>query len=267
MAYFLILAASPAPIRPDVVSRLAKMLATDAYSIRLTLKRALPSVLAITPDAGAAESAVSLLSSFGHEAYVIDADQLQGLAEPLRPRTLEFHRDHIRFVLSDREMVLSQWDNLFLLVHGRCRRRVRERTIRMATGEFDAFPHVTEASQESLTEKLDVYFFDGSTPVRIDCDRFSFQFLGTKLGASDSESLATTIRAIHKLAAQAIFDPGFEQFRRAPGFAGRSSRGIQIGTGPGGVSLDRDVDDDAPRFDFYSRLSFLIHLKRAERSA
>ncbi|HOW18795.1 MAG TPA: hypothetical protein PLC79_07130 [Phycisphaerae bacterium] len=268
MPHLVVLVNSPAPLPPAAIQRLAELLATDAYSIRLALNRPRPVILGRPVEANAAEQAVAALAGYGCEAYALDHEEMKGLAEPLRARTLEFHRDHVRFVITDAELALSKWDNLFLLVHGRCRTRMREReTFTPRPGHmWRATPKITESPHESLTDKLDIYFFDGSPPVRIDCDRFSFEFLGTKRGLTDGESMQVTIQAIRKLAPQSILDDGFKQFHHAGGFAGRSRRAAEVNLGPAWIAVQTDVDDDAPRFDFYSRLSFLIHLKRAERA-
>lgn len=269
MTHLVTLVTSPTPLPKEAIARLAELLATDAYSIRLALNRSRPVILTPSAEADAAEQAVAELVRYGCEAYAIDQEGMKGLAEPLRLRTLEFHSDHLRFVLSQDNLVLSRWDNLFLMVLGRCRLCVQERTRYSPTpGRYTMPGTVPQADshRESLTEKLDIYFFDGSAPVRIDCDRFSFQFLGSKRGLTDRQSLQTTLQAIQKLAPQAILDTGFEQFRRTGGAEGRSSRIGHIPLGAGGMSTQKDVDDDGPRFDSYSRLSFLIHLKRAERA-
>ncbi|MGB9626563.1 MAG: hypothetical protein ACPMAQ_17045 [Phycisphaerae bacterium] len=269
MPHLVVLVNSPAPLPPGAIQRLARLLGTDAYSIRLALNRPRPVVLSRPVEANAAEQAVAELAGCGCEAYALDRRQMENLADPLCPPTLELHRDHIRFVMTDAELVLSRWDNLFLLVHGRCRLFVHERTRYSPTPGRYTLPGTvpqTDTSREGITEKLDIYFFDGSAPVRIDCNRFSFQFLGSKRGLTDAQSLQTTIRAIRKLAPQAVYDDGFEQFRRTGGTAGRSSRVGDMPVGGGWMAFRRDVDDDAPRFDFYSRLAFLIHLRRAERA-
>jgi len=269
MPHLVTLVNTPASLSPAAIQRLADLLATDAYSIRLALNRPRPVILSHSVEAAAAEQAVLELAGYGCEAYALDQQEIENLAEPLRPRTLELHRDHVRVIITDAELVLSRWDNLFLLVHGRCRFFARERTRYSPTPGRYTMPGTvpqSDTSREAVTEKLDIYFFDGSVPVRIDCDRFSFQFLGSKRGLTDGQSLQTTIRAIRKLAPQAVHDEGFEQFRRTGSTAGRSSRVRDMPIGGGWMTMQRDVEDDGPRFDFYSRLSFLIHLRRAERA-
>ena len=267
MTHIVLLVNSPAPMTPPTIQRLADLLQTDPYSIRLVLNRPRPVILSRGLDEAGAQQAVTELTELGCEAYTFALEQLDGLAEPICPRTLEFHRDHLRFVLAEGNLVLAKWDNLFLLVHGRCRLHTRERgTFTPRPGQLIMMPKTTESSKESVTDRLDIYFFDGSAPARSDCDRFSFQFLGSKLGLSDAQSMQTTVQAIRKLAPQAALDSGFEQFRRTAGPAGRTTRTDEADFKSGWMTIQTDVNDDAPRFDCYSRLSFLIHLKRAERS-
>ncbi len=276
MGYIVTLVASPAPLSTRAAARLAGILSTDAYSIRLAMNRARPLVLGRAIEQSTAETAVAVLTQLGHEAYALSLDEMRDLGEPLRPRTLKFTRAQLGFVMSEAEMRLSTWDNLFLLVFGRCRSRVRERTWqspRIHTYGLGVDGGITESSSESVTEKLDIYFYDGSIPVRIDCSRFSFAFLGEKIGPSDSQSLARTVRGMRKLAPHIVIDQDFEQFRRSAGAVGGggvSEKSFEFRL-PGNLlpvsSKTRQEEDDAPRFDFYSRLTFFIHLRRAERAA
>lgn len=267
MAHVVIIVASPAPVPRDAIQRVAELLTTDAYSLRLALQRSRPLILNVAAEA-AAEEAVAVLTGLGHEAYAMDLAHVQGLAAPLLPRTLALHRDHVRFVMAEDELVLSKWDNIFLLVHGRCRRSVRRQvSVTPQPGSILMRPTQSESLQENITDRLDLYFYDGSVPVRVDSGRFSFRFLGSRLGLSDAQSLQTTIRAIRKLAPQAILDDGFERYRRTAGSVGRSHRSRDASLIAGWMTTTADVEDDGPRFDLYSRISFLVHLKRAEGAA
>ena len=266
MTHFVTLVTSPAPVPPDVVKRLAEIVASDVYTVKLALKRPRPLILAERVEAAAAKEAASLLRGFGHEVWVFGHGEIAALAEPVRPRTLELHRDHIRFVFPPDELVLSRWDNLFLLVRATCRmqtKQISEEHFCRAAGPEGL--HIqerrTESRREGVNDLLDIYFYDGSRPVRIDADRFVFAFLGSKMGPSDSQSLETTLKVIRRMAPQAIIDRGFDQFKRGAGALGRTGKA----RGSMAMFVETRVDDDRPRFDFYSRLMFMIHLRRAEQ--
>jgi len=260
----IVLVTSPQPLPPAAITGLAGHLGAETYSLKLLLKKPRPLLLGNAVDADRARQAVELLRGHSYEAYAFTEEDMN-LPAPRTVRTLQFHRDHVRFVVNEKEMCLARWDIIFLLVKGCCRTRVRERTTRTVMDHetnIVATVHASERSRESASPKLDFYFFDGSAPIRIDCDRFSFAFLGDKLGPSDTQSLDTTIHYIRKLAPQIILDQNFESFRRGAGTLGRSRHG-------GSAALDsteKQVDDDGPRFDVYSRLTFLINLRRAEQS-
>jgi hypothetical protein len=249
-----------------MVKRLAEALGSDVYTLKLALNRPRPLVLADRIEAAAADQAAEMLRQLGHEVYVFGRDEFGALAEPVRPRTLELHRDHVRFIVPPGEILLSQWSNLFLLVRATCRiqaQRIAEEHVYRAAGPegFHMQERRTESRREGLNDLLDIYFYDGSRPVRIDADRFSFAFLGSKVGLADSQSLETTLRAFRKLAPQAAIDRGFEQFKRGAGALGRTGKA----RGTMALFVETRVDDDGPRFDFYSRLMFMICLRRAEQ--
>lgn len=266
MAAHVTLVVSTQPLPLDAISPLAKHVGLDAYTVKLALNRPRPVVLGQPVDDAAAEQAVRVLTEHGCEAYAIDAEQLKTMPEPVRTRTLEFHRDHLRFIVSDAETRLAPWDNLFLLVHGRCRLNTHERTVTRRSSAVRSMPtyDIDDSSTAGMSEKLDFYFYDGSEPMRIDADRFGFLFLGSRKGLTDAENVATTIKMIRKLAPNVLLDEGFEEFRRAAGTLG-ATRSLTTAANAGGVESEKRIDDDAPRFNFYSRLSFLIRLRRAQQ--
>lgn len=268
MAQFITIVESPNPLPKEAVVRLAELLGSDAYTIQMLLKRPRPLILGNPVADEAAGEGLHLLQEYQYEAYAFDMDEVRGLPDPRRVRTLKFFQDHLRFVINDNEVRLSQWSDVFLLVAGHCRQRVDERSSRLPLPTQYGSPtasHETQSTRENTSEKLDFYFFDGSEPMRMDSDRFSFLFLGSRLGLTDAKNMALTIQMVRKLAPHAILDEAFEQFRRGAGGMGRSHQSGSASLVGETSTSDKRVDDDGPRFDFYSRLAFFIHLRRAER--
>jgi len=68
MPHLVTLVNTPAPLPPAAIQRLAELLATDAYSIRLALNRPRPVILSHSVEAAAAEQAVLELAGYGCEA-------------------------------------------------------------------------------------------------------------------------------------------------------------------------------------------------------
>jgi hypothetical protein len=220
MKQLVTLVTRPSALPESTRKQLATILASDAYTTGLLLKREPPVILGNPCSVERADDAVAALCEAGAEAYAIGFDDFNALpaAEPVR--TLEFHRDHLRFAVGADETRLSPWDNVFLLMHGICKAQKRTSTV--------------DTTSVHHLKQRDV------------------------AGVSESMQSPSHVHAVGKLAPHVIVDQGYKTF------AGALPLGV-VSRAAGG-SGDA-ISDDYERFDFYSRLMFFIHLKRAEKRA
>jgi hypothetical protein len=253
-------------LAPKAIRAVALALGRDAYGLRLVLRHAAPLVLGHTRTREAAEAAAALLVEQGAEAYAIDHAAVDAVATPELARTFVFHDECLEAPLHGHDSRIVAWRDAALLVLGRCSHRVRYRSRHIGVRSLTSMNRVSMsgASREGVAELLDLYPGDGSRPVRVDCRAFSFGYLGERGGTSDWASLRTTVELLRERAGNVVVDERFEQFRRSGGIVSMSRRANSARGVIGLRAVERSVVDEGARFDFYSRLVYLVHRRRAE---
>ncbi len=240
-------------INDDVIKKAAKMMEMDSYLVRNRMASEAPWVVRRFDEADPARKLVAKLLEIGIEAYSVTTEQLNEVSPPMRAKKVSLIGGGLRFEGDDDEEPIDLgWSDIFLIVHGRIRRKAVDEGKRKRK-KTESAPH-----EELKDYKVMDFYSKEGDGVRVAEGMTDFSGLGKYMRSSSLLNLRWMLKGF-KAASSPIVNDGYRTLGmvfRPP--AGKRQPDIRRSKKP---VEDPSYLDNSRHFNEYSILVQFHHKK------